>query len=195
MWLNISLTSQIWAGASLSSWCNPCGVRGALTFLTLLVWGLTPVPFSWFGAYSSYYEWWRRKKERVTFPRIRAGAGSEEEARQLWLFGPIAQQVGLWRWSGLWAGQRSGWKSWWFNSPAAKTIFFLSFWHIWSHLRGAPPRWGVSGMSYLVETPWANSGRPGEIYVCPLLWECFGVIRDRDHLHVKTVFACRLIIN
>lgn len=37
------------------------------------------------------------EKERVTFPRIRAGAGSEEEARQLWLFGLIAQQVGLWR--------------------------------------------------------------------------------------------------
>lgn len=64
MWLNTSLTSQIWAGASLSSWCNPCGV----TFLTLLVWGLTPVPFSWFGAYSSYYEWWRRKKSELPSP-------------------------------------------------------------------------------------------------------------------------------
>lgn len=55
------------------------------------------MPFSCLGHTALTTNDEEEKKSEFTFPRIRAGAGSEEEARQLWLFGLIAQQVRLWR--------------------------------------------------------------------------------------------------
>lgn len=157
------------------------------------------MPFSWFGAYSSYYEWskhtYEEKKSELPSPGSVLEPGQRKRPDSC---GSLARSLSR---SGCGGEVVCGPGSVQGGSPGGlipllpKPFFFLSFWHIWSHLRGTPPRWGVSGMSYLVETPWANSGRPGEIYVCLLFWECFGVIRDCDHLHVKTVFSCRLIIN